>query len=99
MVVRPKQSNLVPELNVAQAARILDVDRRTVKRLIAQGVLRARVSGLPTSKRPRYRIPETDVLGLRNTYDRAGDSETGQRWRKVTNRTSTNDLRHIQLDG
>ena len=61
---------LIPEVSLAEAARILGIDPRTVKGLIQQGLLRARLAGLPTSKRPRYRIPEQDVLTLRNSYQR-----------------------------
>lgn len=36
--------------------------------MIAQGVLRYRSAALPTSQRPRYRIPRIDVLELRGEY-------------------------------
>ena len=62
------QAAAVPELTVSEAAAILGVNRRTVLRLIQQGLLRYRSAALPTSIRPRYRIPRIDIMELRTDY-------------------------------
>lgn len=90
-----QQLALVPEFSVAEAARVLDIDRRTVKGLIKSGVLRVRAAGVPSSRRPRYRIPQSDVLAFRNGYQ-AGDREA-RRPAKTTKRNSTDQLKHIHF--
>ncbi|TWU00490.1 hypothetical protein Pla108_14410 [Botrimarina colliarenosi] len=56
------------ELSLGEAAGLLNLDRRTVKKLIEQGVLPARLASPPNSRRPRYRLPAENVLSYRNTY-------------------------------
>jgi excisionase family DNA binding protein len=91
-----QQLALVPEFSVAETANVLGVDRRTVKDLIKSGILRVRVAGVPSSRRPRYRIPQSDVLAFRNGYqtvDREARSPA-----KTTKRNSTDQLKHIHLE-
>lgn len=87
---------LVPECSLTEAARLLGVDRRTVKKLIKADVLRVRVAGLPTSLRPRYRIPQSDVLALRNEYHRVASG--ARRAAKTSKKATTKQLVHIHLD-
>jgi len=92
------QPRLTPEVSLSEAARILAVDRRTVKALIQQGVLRARIAGLPNSQKPRYRLPKSEVLDLRNSYYVFSDSKKNQPSRKNTVRKSSSDLGHIDMN-
>ena len=62
------QQDIVVELTVTEAACILGVSRRTVLRFVQRGALRFRSAAVPNSLRPRYRIPRTDVVDLRNRY-------------------------------
>jgi hypothetical protein len=64
-----KELPATEELTIAEAARLLDLDRRTVKKLIEQGVLRARLASPPKSLRPRYSLPTEEVLAYRNGYN------------------------------
>jgi hypothetical protein len=90
-----QQLPLVPEFSLVEAAQVLAIDRRTVKGLVQAGVLRARLAGLPSSRRPRYRIPQADVLALRNEY--RSMNHQAHRPVKITNRSSTGQLQHIHL--
>ena len=90
-----QQLALVPEFTVAEAASVLGIDRRTVKGLVKSGVLRVRVAGTPCSRRPHYRIPQSDVLAFRNGYQAV---DRGARHpAKTTKRNSTDQLKHIHL--
>jgi excisionase family DNA binding protein len=91
-----QQFDVVPESSLSEAAEILTVDRRTVKKLIKQGILPARIAGPPTSQRPRYRIPTEEVLQLRNSYGRPSKPCSGKR-KKITHRKPTNTFSHIKL--
>jgi excisionase family DNA binding protein len=87
---------IVDELSLAEAAKALDLDRRTVKKLIEQGVLRARLASPPGSLRPRYRLPAEEVIAYRNTYrtfqsPRASDGKQAAPQRRV------GELLHIRL--
>jgi len=90
-----QQFNLIEELNLSEAAAVLGIDRRTVKKLIEQGVLVARIVSPPTSKRLRYRIPTEEVISLRNSYHR----QVGRRGsrKQITRQRSTANFAHIQL--
>ena len=91
-----QQLTFVPEFSLAEAARVLSIDRRTVKGLVTSGVLRARVAGLPSSRRPRYRIPQADVLAFRNEYQAA--SRGARLSGKAAKRIPTDQLKHIHLN-
>jgi len=95
-MAKRQQFDVVPDLSLSEAAGILNMDRRTVKKLIEQAVLPARIAGPPTSKRPRYRIPAEEVLHLRNSYGRHA-RPWGVERKKVTRRKSTDVLSHIKL--
>ncbi len=91
-----QQFDMAPELSLSETAEILDLDRRTVKKLIEQAVLPARLASPPTSKRPRYRIPAEEVLLLRNSYRRYSRSWGGER-KTVIRRRSAVEFPHIKL--
>ena len=91
------QQLLTPELTLTEAARLLGVDRRTVKALIEGGFLRARMAGRPRSLKPRYRLPKDDVLQLRNSYSVGLPQQTITHNRKTTKRSCSCDLKHIRL--
>lgn len=59
---------LPEEITVAEAAKILDVSARTVKRYIEDGLLVARNVAPLRSKQATYRIPLTAVVELRTQY-------------------------------
>ena len=54
-------------LTEAQAAREAQVDRRTIRKLIDAGRLRA--SNFGTGKRRHYRIDAADLMSIRNAHD------------------------------
>jgi excisionase family DNA binding protein len=95
---RPEQSTHTPELTVTAAARVLGVDRRTVKGMIQSGSFRVRIAVQPNSRRPRYRIPESDVLALRNNYRSLRAGPNVRKQRKATKRIADDDLEHIRLN-
>src|SRR4051812_2188295 len=95
-MAKRQQFDTVPELSISEAAEILELDRRTVKKLIEQAVLSARIASPPTSKRPRYRIPADEVIGLRNSYHRNSTTWRGER-KKVIHRRSAGQFSHIKL--
>jgi hypothetical protein len=77
---RVPEAAAIPEVSVAEGADILKVNRRTILRLIHQGLLRYRSVALPTSLRPQYRIPLADIMELRNDYKvRAPSKRAGRR--------------------
>lgn len=86
------------ELTVAEAARLLDLDRRTVKKLIEQGVLRARLASPPKSLRPRYRLPTEEVLAYRNGYN-TFQSPRPTGGKQAASRRHAGDFPHIRLRG
>lgn len=90
-----QQLALVPEFTITEAAAVLSVDRRTVKALITSGVLRARVAGLPTSRRPRYRIPKSEVLAFRNNYAASNSGAKASETR--AQRATADNLHHIHF--
>lgn len=59
---------LPEEITVAEAAEILDVSARTVKRYIEDGLLVARNIAPLRSKQATFRIPLTAVIELRTQY-------------------------------
>ena len=91
-----QQFATIPELSLSETAEILGLDRRTVKKLIEQAVLPARIASPPQSKRPRYRIPTDEVMHLRNSYCRQLISYGGKR-KKVVRQRSANKPAHITL--
>src|SRR4051794_13987825 len=91
-----QQIDTVPELSLSEAAEILDLDRRTVKKLIEQAVLPSRIAGPPTSKRPRYRIPAEDVICLRNSYHRRSKRWGAER-KKTIRQPPAHEFSHIKL--
>ena len=95
-MAKRQQFDTVPEVSLPEAAEILELDRRTVKKLIEQAVLPARIASPPTSKRPRYRIPAEDVVRLRNSYGLCSKQWGGER-RNVVRRRSAAQLAHIRL--
>ena len=90
------QSNGPDELQVGAAATILGTSRDTVYRLIHEGLLGYRCVGLPSSRRPTYRVLANDVYALREQHQRK-QTERPSRHRKSTKRVSTDDLRFIRL--
>ena len=90
-----QQFKLIEELNLSEAAAVLGIDRRTVRKLIELGVLAARIASPPTSKRPRYRIPAEEVISLRNSYHRQACHRSPRK--QITRRRSKGNFTHIQL--
>ena len=95
-MAKRQQFDTVPELSLLEAAEILELDRRTVKKLIEQAVLSARIASPPTSKRPRYRIPAEEVIYLRNSYHR-NSTRWGDERKKIVHRRSSGQFSHIKL--
>ena len=95
-MAKRQQIDTVPELSLSEAAEILDLDRRTVKKLIEQAVLPARIASPPTSKRPRYRIPAEEVICLRNSFH-CHFKPWGGANRKVIRLRSADHFTHIKL--
>jgi hypothetical protein len=56
------------EVTAAEAAQILDCDRKTVVRYIRDGVLEWRDVAPPSSCHPEYRIKLDSVVALRTSY-------------------------------
>ncbi|MEM1350680.1 MAG: helix-turn-helix domain-containing protein [Myxococcota bacterium] len=86
----------VKELSLIEAARVLELDRRTVKKLVEQGVLPARLASPPSSQRPRYRIPTEEVLTYRNTYQNLKRPVVPGRKQAARN-SSANEFPHIRM--
>jgi hypothetical protein len=57
-----------PEVGVGEAAKLLDVDAKTVRRYIADGVLPYRNIAPPSSSRTAYRLRLADVMAMRMSY-------------------------------
>lgn len=91
-----KELPIVEELSLAETAKALDLDRRTVKKLIEQGVLRARLASPPGSLRPRYRLPVEEVIAYRNTY-RTFQSPRASGGKQAASPRHVGELPHIRL--
>ena len=61
--------DLPDEVSVADATRILGVNKKTVIAYIRGGVLPARNVASPTSSRPQWRIPLDAVVEMRTAYE------------------------------
>jgi excisionase family DNA binding protein len=85
------------ELTVSAAARTLAISPDTVYRLIHGGHLPFRQVGLPSSRRPTYRLLADDVLDLLQRYERQHQSPAVPSRRKTTKRVTSGDLEFIRL--
>jgi excisionase family DNA binding protein len=85
------------ELTVSQAATMLGISRHTVYRLIREGVLCCRRVGLPSSRRPTYRVLADEVSTLQRRYERQTSQNANGSPRKALQRITTNDLKFIRL--
>ena len=65
---------LTRELTVAEAAEVLGVSQKTVRRYLSQGALIARDISTPASKRATCRIPLDAALDLRGAYAKQGET-------------------------
>jgi excisionase family DNA binding protein len=96
-MVSDAQSTDPVELTVSAAASTLSISPDTVYRLIHGGHLRYRQVGLPSSRRPTYRLLADDVLELLQRYERQHQSPEVPSQRKTTKRVTTGDLEFIWL--
>lgn len=75
-IVRPEDSSashdgavaVPPEVSLTEAARLLNVDRKTVTKYLRAGMLLWRDIAPPGSVRPTYRIKLASVIAIRNDY-------------------------------
>jgi hypothetical protein len=63
-----KIDNLAAELTIREAAEVLGVCQKTVRRYLADGSLIARNAAPLASRRPAWRIPLAVALALRGCY-------------------------------
>jgi hypothetical protein len=62
------QPDIPAELSLRQAAATLGVDKKTVQKYIAAGLLEWRDAAPPNSSRPLLRVKRDSVVKLRTTY-------------------------------
>lgn len=93
-----QQQPLIPEVSPQMAAEMLGVSRKTIYRMIHQGVLVARRLTATGRRGLHYRIPQDEVVAIRHDY-RAGHPEAGPAMRTRGQADSRVELELIRLRG
>jgi hypothetical protein len=87
------------ECSVDFAAKVLGVDRKTVLKYIAEGVLEWRNAAAPSSTRKRYRVRMASVLRLCSAYRTTTEAESTARHRARRRRKlPETGTRHIKVN-